>query len=70
MTTPSPLRHIPNIGASGQRRRRLGGLFWLLLALASSAWFLVHDVPLAWYVALLVPFTLAAIGELQARQKT
>jgi len=70
MTLPSALRHIANIGARGQRRRRLGGLFWLLIALASSAWFLVHDVPLLWYLALVVPFTLAAIGELQARQKT
>jgi len=69
MTAPES-RHVANIGASGQRRRRLGGIFWLLVAVAASSWFLVHDVPLWWYLALTIPYSLAAMGVLQAREKT
>jgi hypothetical protein len=62
--------HVANIGESGQQRRRLGGYVWLLVGIAMSAWFLARGVSLWWYLLLVLPFTLAAVGVLQAKEKT
>lgn len=61
---------VPNIGARGRRRRALGGLVWLVLGLAAVVVLhLRHSGSLA-YLPLVIPFTLAALGWFQAREKT
>jgi len=46
------------------------GIVWLTIGLAASTVMLVRRVPTGWYVALLVPFTAAAIYWFQAHEKT
>ena len=62
--------HIANIGERGARRRRRGGMVWL--AIGAIAWvvLLVRHAPASWSLLLVVPFTLAAVGWLQAHEKT
>jgi len=69
MTTPE-VCHIPNIGERGRRRRRVGGYVWLAIALALAASFLMRGVAPAVYALLALPFTMWALGVLQAREKT
>ena len=64
------LGHIDNIGERGARRRRLSGVVWLVIALAGWILIVVRRLPSTWAFALVVPFTLAAVGWLQAREKT
>ncbi len=66
MTAPA----VCNIGERGAKRRRKGGIFWLVVALAASAWLVARPGPLVAYVALAVAYGLAAIGFLQARERT
>jgi hypothetical protein len=61
---------IANIGAIGIGRRRLGGIVWLVIALGALA-VMMATHRAHWYRLLLfVPFALAAMGLLQAREKT
>ena len=62
--------HIENIGERGARRRLRGGLVWLVAGLVAWIVMLLKHAPAAWAFALVVPFTLAAVGWLQAREKT
>ena len=62
--------HIPNIGPRGARRRRRGGIMWLVVAMVAFVGLLVTGAPRAARLALVIPFGLAAISFLQARQKT
>jgi hypothetical protein len=62
--------HIANIGERGARRRLLGGLVWLVVGMAAWIVLLLRHAPESWSFALVVPFTLAAVGWLQAREKT
>ncbi len=61
---------VPNIGARGRRRRAIGGAVWLVLGIAAFAILRARHAPAAAFVALVVPFTLAALGWFQAREKT
>ena len=61
---------VPNIGAHGRRRRAAGGFVWLAIGLAAFAVLRLRHAPDAPYVALVIPFTLAALGWFQAREKT
>jgi fatty acid desaturase len=61
---------VENIGPRGARRRQLGGAAWLVVALAAAALLVSLGAPRWWRLALVVPFGLAAIGFLQARERT
>ncbi len=61
---------LPNIGDIGARRRRTGGIVWLVLAIAAAAALIVLHEPRALRAVLVIPFALSAIGFLQARDKT
>lgn len=61
---------VPNIGARGRRRRALGGIVWLALGLVALVLLRVRHAPRGASLALVVPFTLAALGWFQAREKT
>jgi hypothetical protein len=59
-----------NVGASGARRRRLGGAVWLVLSVVAVAALLATHRARSYRLLLVVPFGLAALGFLQAREKT
>ena len=61
---------IENIGHRGIHRRRMGGIVWLVVSLVAAALLIAFGAPRAWRLTLVIPFALAAIGLLQAREKT
>jgi len=61
---------ITNIGPRGARRRRRGGIAWLIVAVIAFAVMLTLGAPREARLVLAIPFGLAAAGFLQARQKT
>lgn len=62
--------HVENIGPRGARRRLIGGVVWLAIGIAVAGWMLVRRVTGGGYALLAVPFMLAALGWLQARERT
>jgi hypothetical protein len=66
---PSGATCIPNIGAPGRRRRQRSALVWMIVALVAGVVLLRH-APAGWFLLLFVPFTLAALGWFQARERT
>lgn len=70
MSDPGEGVFRPNIGEHGCRRRRTLGLAWLGVGIAGIVALGVSTRP-AWLALLLVvPFTMAALGWLQARAHT
>jgi hypothetical protein len=72
---PTPLPTAPtgklaNIGARGIRRRRRTGVAWLVIGMVAAAAMLAGGAPSILTLLLIVPFTLAPLGLLQAREKT
>lgn len=67
---PFPPGHVENIGPRGARRRAVGGVVWLVVALAASAWLVARHAAGAAFALLAIPYFLAAIGWLQARERT
>ena len=61
---------VANIDASGRRRRLVGGVVWLVVAAAATATLVALRAREGWYALLVVPFTLAALGWFQARERT
>ena len=61
---------IANIGAVGVRRRRVGGYVWLVVGVAASVALVLTGAPRLTRLSLAIPFGLAALGLLQAREKT
>jgi hypothetical protein len=61
---------VPNIGPQGQQRRMIGGTACLVLGVAGAIVFAARGTPLAWYAVLTVPFSFAALGYFQARERT
>ena len=59
-----------NIGARGARRRARGGVAWLAVGVIAAAGLIGFDAPRAMRWVLAAPFTLSAIGFLQARERT
>jgi hypothetical protein len=47
-----------------------GGVVWLAAGVVAWIVMLVKHAPASWSFVLVVPFTLAAVGWLQAREKT
>jgi hypothetical protein len=62
--------HIENIVERGARQRRRGGMVWLVIAAAGAIALVALREPRSWRLALTLPFFLAAIGFLQARERT
>ena len=63
-------RRVANIDARGGRRRLIGGAVWLAIAAAATATLVALRARDGWYAVLVVPFTLAALGWFQARERT
>jgi len=61
---------VANIDARGQRRRLVGGVVWLAIASMATAALVMLRAHGGWYALLVVPFTLAALGWFQARERT
>ncbi|HXT16105.1 MAG TPA: hypothetical protein VN706_10785 [Gemmatimonadaceae bacterium] len=61
---------VENIGERGARRRRLSGYGWAAIAAGALAIMLAERAPRWPRLLLAVPIALAAIGFLQAREKT
>jgi len=61
---------VANIDARGRRRRLVGGVVWLAIATAATAVLAVLRPREGLYALLVVPFTLAALGWFQARERT
>ncbi|HET7372284.1 MAG TPA: hypothetical protein VFJ20_02835 [Gemmatimonadaceae bacterium] len=67
MTSPD---RVENIGARGALRRRRSGVVWAVLAVAGLIALLVGDAPRWTRLMIAIPAGLAAIGFLQARERT
>ena len=63
-------RHVANIDARGCKRRVVGGVVWLAIATAATVALVALRARDRWYALLVVPFTLAALGYFQARERT
>lgn len=67
---PNDLGCIPNIGAHGRRRRQISGAVFLTVGIAAAiAMVILHEPPSS-AIILFIPFTLAALGYFQARERT
>ena len=62
--------HISNITDRGRRRRLIGGAVWLGIAVIGTALLRGARAGGWWYVLLVVPFSAAALGYFQARERT
>ena len=62
--------YIENIVERGARRRRRGGMVWLVISAAGAIALIALREPRSWRLSLALPFFLAAIGFLQARERT
>jgi len=63
-------RRVVNIDMRGCRRRLTGGVVWLVVATIATVVLAVLRARDAWWALLVVPFTLAALGYFQARERT
>ncbi len=61
---------VANIDARGRQRRLIGGVVWLVVATAAAAALVALRARDGWYALLVMPFTLAALGWFQARERT
>jgi hypothetical protein len=61
---------VANIDARGRRRRLISGVVWLAVAVAATVALTALRAGDLWYALLVVPFTLAALGYFQARERT
>jgi hypothetical protein len=62
--------HVDNIGERGARRRRMSGWMWTAVTVVAVIALIVARAPRATRLFLALPVGLAAIGFLQAREKT
>jgi hypothetical protein len=63
-------QHIDNIGEPGARRRRRGGLVWVAITGIVAILIITTNAPKPTRLLLAIPVGLAALGFLQAREKT
>jgi len=64
------MNHVANIDDRGRRRRLIGGVVWLGIATVATVVSSSLRARDGWYALLVVPFTLAALGYFQARERT
>jgi hypothetical protein len=62
--------HVANIGAAGARRRRVGGVIWIVATVGLFVVLVVAHQPKAMRLVVFVPAFLAALGFFQARAMT
>ena len=62
--------HVSNITDAGRRRRLIGGVIWLGVAVLATATLRLSRASGWWYALLIVPFAAAALGYFQARVRT
>jgi hypothetical protein len=60
----------PNIGPRERKRRLVGGLFFLAIAICVALCLLVFNAPRPWRLLVFLPTWAAAIGFFQVRAKT
>lgn len=70
MLMPNGSGHVSNIDDRGRRRRLIGGVVWLVVAALATAAMVALRARDGWSALLVVPFTLAALGYFQAKQRT
>lgn len=61
---------IANIGDRGARRRRASGIVWLVLATGLAVVLVTAGAPRWMRLLVAIPAGLAAVGFLQARERT
>jgi len=61
---------VANIGAAGARRRRIGGVIWIVVTVGLFVVLVVTHQPRAMRLAVFVPAFLAALGFFQAQAMT
>ncbi|MEJ2184579.1 MAG: hypothetical protein P8Z36_01440 [Gemmatimonadota bacterium] len=61
---------VPNIGPGERRKRLLGGVVGLVVAVAALALLVAFSVDRWWRLALIPPFWMGGIGFFQYREKT
>ena len=61
---------VPNIGARGIRRRRIGGLVALASAVVLAGLLIVLDLSIWWRLLVVLPLWAAGLGLFQAKEKT
>ena len=59
-----------NLAERGVRRRRTMGIIWLVISIAAAGSMILLNSARLWRLVLFVPFALAAVGLLQARERT
>ena len=62
--------HVSNVTSAGRRRRLIGGVIWLGVAVLATAALQLAHAGGWWYALLIVPFSAAALGYFQARERT
>ena len=70
MPSATEMNRVANIDDRGLRRRLIGGVLWLGIATVATAVLSSLRARDGWYALLVVPFTLAALGYFQARERT
>jgi hypothetical protein len=61
---------ISNISANGIRRRRNMGIAWGVVAIVGAVAAIATDAPRSWRLVLALPIAMAAVGFLQAYERT
>jgi hypothetical protein len=61
---------LPNIAERGARRRRNGGIAWAIIGAIAAVVLVARHLPATALLVLAFPFALAALGFLQARERT
>lgn len=62
--------HVSNITDRGRRRRLIGGIVWLGVATIVTTVLNARRAGDWWYAILVIPFSAAALGYFQARERT
>ena len=61
---------VENLVERGVRRRRAMGIVWLVAAVVATVVLVQIGAPRWWRLMLVAPFALAALGFIQARERT
>jgi len=59
-----------NLSERGVRRRRTMGIIWLAISIVAAGSMILLNSARSWRLVLFVPFAFAAVGFLQARERT